>query len=454
MKSVPNVYLGGSLWLLAAALIYGVFPTIPFHASFTLLVFCSATILWVFSALDATLVALLAVLALAASGVIETKAVLSGLGDPFITFVIAGFMLGGAYKSTGLSDVLARWFVARAARVDALFYLVTLVLLLLSFVIPATSARAALMLPIYMVLAQSTTNSNVRKGLAVLFPTIIVLSCVTSYLGAAANLMTVEFIEQYFAQKISYSEWLVLGLPFGLASCFISTWVILHVFLNKQERTMPFQFVENGEKKPETAPGAMVKVVFWSLVLMIGWATEAWHGINAGLLAFGGAMALCLPGTGVISFKTALKEVEWSLVIFMAATIELSQALISSGLVAMFLSTFSSSQTSGTQLSVLLMILLMGLFSHLIINSRTARAAVLLPVLVPLGVQAGYAPVVIAFFSNAAMGYCLTLPICAKPVAMFSAAGVDGYTTRDLLRLSAWLLPIHFLLLLLACKWY
>jgi hypothetical protein len=32
-------------------------------------------------------------------------------------------------------------------------------------------------------------------------------------------------------------------------------------------------------------------------------------------------------------------------------------------------------------------------------------------------------------------------------VAMFSTVGGDeGYTTRDLLRLSAWLLPLHLLL--------
>lgn len=48
------------------------------------------------------------------------------------------------------------------------------------------------------------------------------------------------------------------------------------------------------------------------------------------------------------------------------------------------------------------------------------------------------------------MGYCLTLPVCAKPVAMFSTAGNEGYTTKDLMRLSAWLLPLHLVLLMMA----
>jgi hypothetical protein len=78
----------------------------------------------------------------------------------------------------------------------------------------------------------------------------------------------------------------------------------------------------------------------------------------------------------------------------------------------------------------------------------------MMPVLIPLGMAAGQSGLLIAFFANAAMGYCLTLPICAKPVALFSTAGGEGYTSRDLMRLSAWLLPLHLILLLLAFTVY
>lgn len=72
----------------------------------------------------------------------------------------------------------------------------------------------------------------------------------------------------------------------------------------------------------------------------------------------------------------------------------------------------------------------------------------MMPVLIPLGIAAGHSGPLIAFFINAAMGYCLTLPVCAKPVAMFSTAGGQRYTSRDLMRLSAWLLPLHLVLFL------
>ncbi|MFN7119675.1 MAG: SLC13 family permease, partial [Saprospiraceae bacterium] len=88
----------------------------------------------------------------------------------------------------------------------------------------------------------------------------------------------------------------------------------------------------------------------------------------------------------------------------------------------------------------------LSLLSHLVITSRTARVTVLLPLLIPLAAMGGQSAFLLAFAANAAMGYCLTLPMSAKPVAMFSGVSKDSYTAKDLLRLSAWLLPVHLVL--------
>ncbi|NUO00228.1 MAG: hypothetical protein HUU01_06385 [Saprospiraceae bacterium] len=77
-----------------------------------------------------------------------------------------------------------------------------------------------------------------------------------------------------------------------------------------------------------------------------------------------------------------------------------------------------------------------------------ARVTALLPVLVPVALSAGQSGVLFAFMANAAMGYCLTLPASAKPVAMFAKTDEETYSGLDLLRLSMWLLPLHFALFL------
>ena len=45
-------------------------------------------------------------------------------------------------------------------------------------------------------------------------------------------------------------------------------------------------------------------------------------------------------------------------------------------------------------------------------------------------------------------GFCRTLPVSAKPLALFALTEQPTYTAADLLRLSAALLPIMFLLLM------
>jgi sodium-dependent dicarboxylate transporter 2/3/5 len=47
-----------------------------------------------------------------------------------------------------------------------------------------------------------------------------------------------------------------------------------------------------------------------------------------------------------------------------------------------------------------------------------------------------------------ATGYCLTLTVSAKSLIVFSGAAGTAFAQRDLLRLSAILLPVHLVLLI------
>jgi hypothetical protein len=67
------------------------------------------------------------------------------------------------------------------------------------------------------------------------------------------------------------------------------------------------------------------------LAMIALWLSEPLHGIHSSLVAVGGALIVTMPFVGVISFKDALKQVEWNLLLFMAATTQLGASLQSSG---------------------------------------------------------------------------------------------------------------------------
>ncbi|ANZ39553.1 hypothetical protein BBK82_29395 [Lentzea guizhouensis] len=165
------------------------------------------------------------------------------------------------------------------------------------------------------------------------------------------------------------------------------------------------------------------------------WLTEPWHGLPPEIPALAGAVAITAPRLGTTTLKHALTTVPWDLLIFMAATTALGTALVKSG------AAHHAAHLITTE-ALLPTVIAVSLLAHLVIQSRSARSSVLVPIVIPLAAAAGLNPAALAFASTAAAGFCHTLTSSAKPVALFSHA----YRPRDLLKLSAVLAPVTALL--------
>ena len=136
----------------------------------------------------------------------------------------------------------------------------------------------------------------------------------------------------------------------------------------------------------------------------------------------------------------------------MAATLAMGSALVSSGAAHWATGGILEPIRHSGQYAPLLFIALVVLMStaaHLIIQSRSARSAVLIPLVVSMAPELGVEPVAAAFASTAAAGFCHTLSSSAKPMALFSVIeDTPTYSAGDLLRLAAWLAPISALLVI------
>ena len=440
-------------------------PELSMYGRLAFITFGLAVMGWIFTTINDTLIAIAAALVFTLAGIDKPTEFFSALGDPLIWLMLTSFIIAAGVTTVGLSTRLAVAVAARTRSVNQLFYSLSLVMIATAFFIPATSGRAALMLPVFLALSKGINNPRISRALALLFPTIILLSAVASLIGAGAHLVTVDIIARMGGETLNFLRWTMLGLPFALASCLLSTWIILRLFLNAEERRQPLQLTENelapiDPKKPIKVTGPLGRKEWYVIgvvtTLVLLWSTQPLHGLDNALVALLGALAITLPAVGVIDFKDALKSVEWNMLIFMAATLELGKALIESGaaqwLVEQSFTIFSDS-LGASALAVVSAVTIISLLSHLVINSRTARSSVLVPLVVLLGVALGYNPVTLAFLSTAAAGFCLTLPVSAKPVTMFGKVDVATYTPNDLLKLSGVLLPLHFALLVGFTLW-
>ena len=426
----------------------------------TLMVFVLAVWLWIFTSIDDTYVALGAATVLVLTGTIDTGSLFSTLGEETIWLLLAAFVIAAGVRASGLANRGAAFIITGATTARQLAHLTTLALVVTTFAVPSTSGRAALALPVFLALRQALIGRPALiKALAILFPSVILLSAVGSFLGAGAHLITSQILETATGSSFDFATWLLLGLPLALVASHLCTEVVLAMFTTPSERKQRLRIsaadLEQHSDTPVTGP---LTVAESRAALLLGavvvlWCTEPLHGLHPALVALIGALVAASPSYGSVDLAKGLKTVPWSLLLFMAATLALGNALVSTGaaqwLAGGALEPIRSLGTAAAPLFVVLVVLL-STFAHLVIQSRSARSAVLIPIVIALSPAVGVEPMAAAFASTAAAGFCHTLTSSAKPVAMFATVeGVETYAPEDLLRLSTLLAPVNVALVLL-----
>lgn len=430
----------------------------------TLTVFAAAVWFWIFTDVDDTFVALGAAVVLTVLGVSAPDALFGSLGDDTMWLLIAAFIIAFAVSASGLATRAAAFVVTGARGPRSLVHLLTAALVATAFAVPATSGRAALALPVFLALARVLADRPALvRMLALLFPTVVLLSAVASLIGAGAHLITVQLLAAAGHGELDFAGWLIVGLPLALVSSHLAAELVLMLFTSSAERRRGLrigaaEFEAAGVGRvtgPLTVHQSRTALL---LAAMIGlWSTEALHGAPPALVALIGALVVTSPRYGGVALGDAVKKIPWSLLLFMAATVTLGHALATSGaadlLARVALAPVPDSGAAAGPVFVVAVVVVSAL-SHLVVQSRSARSAVLVPIVISLAPSVGVSPVAAALLSTAAAGLCHTLPSSAKPVTIF--AGVTDAPTfgrGDLVRLSAWLTPLMCLVFLAFAWW-
>ncbi|MDX3639760.1 SLC13 family permease [Streptomyces sp. MB09-02B] len=443
-----------ALSLCALLVVPGNFPGLGGEARLTLAVFALATAAWIGTPIDDTYIALGAGLALTVTGVISDDTLFGTLGDDTVWLLICAFVLAAAVTRTGLAGRAAAFLVSGARTVRQLTHLTTAALVVTAFAVPATSGRAALALPVFLALAKALADRRrLVVMLALLFPTVILLSAVATLIGAGAHLITVSVLWEATGDRIGFTEWLLLGLPLAIVSSHLAAEAVLLTTTRRADRRGPVHVtveeIQLHSEQPVTgswSPAESRCALLLATVVVL-WCSEPLHRVPPAVVALIGAVVACSPALGTVRLKDALRTVPWSMLLFMAATMAMGVALSDSGAAKWLVSGLPPGLTPPLFLAV---VVALSTAAHLVLQSRSARSSVLVPLVVAAAVGAGVNPVAAALASTAAAGFCHTLPASAKPVALFAdLPGTPTYTPRDLLRLSAVLAPLTAALIVL-----
>lgn len=401
-----------------------------------------AIIGWTLTRIPDSIVAVAAALLLVVTGVLTEKHLYSALGRELVWLLVASFIIAAVVRSSGLMERLAFAAVRPFSNLSAFFHAIAFVIALTAFLIPSTSGRAALLLPVFMALADRMPGERSQRALALLFPTVILLSAGGSMIGAGAHFIAVESIRQAAGVSISFLDWFLLAFPLTFLVTHMAVALILTMFVPAQERRAS---LPRMAKKTAPIDGRQKRIAVVLTGIAGLWVTAPLHGIGIALVAFSGAILLLTNLFTDEAPKQVFRQVEVELLIFLTAAVVIADGIILSGASTWMADAalgLLPAKATGSLGLVVVFLAVVAVLSHIAINSRSARAAVLLPALALPLAGFGHDVITLSLVTVLGTGFCQTMMASAKPVVIFGNAERATFTQSDLLRLALPLLPL------------
>jgi di/tricarboxylate transporter len=243
-------------------------------------------------------------------------------------------------------------------------------------------------------------------------------------------------------------------LPIALLSSLAAAALVLRMFLTSEERARPPKLPEPPTQPVSVRELAIAAVVAATVLL---WATSGWHAVGIGIVGLASALLLTLPRVSGIGLKSALNGVEWELILFLTGTLVIGDALIASGAAGSIAGWLINAMPQGAIRQPVVAAVFVGAvatLTHLVIVSRSARAAVLIPTLALSVAGLGHDAVALIMLTVIGTGYSQTLTVSSKSVAIYSSLDRPTYAPKDLLTLSLVLQPVFLTILLLTALWW
>lgn len=424
-------------------------------------IFAASIILWITETVPNYLTSLLVVIAMVLTGVTSEKVAYAQLGHPVMWLNILSFVLASMLVTTRAAKRFALWFVIRFGKnATWIFFSFIVINVVLSVFISATTAKATILLPIFMVIAAiygATSDKRNNFGRNIVLQNLFQINIGASgfITGSGANLLAGSLIAGAMGMTLfGFQDWFFAAFPLCiiliLTGWFVGTKII---FPMKPEERMPQ--IEGGMqrlKEEYLKLGKMTvneyKSIAIFLVVLGLWATDKQHGISQTAVAFLGAVVALLPGIGVVKWNDV--DIPWHLMLFSAGAYTLGAGLEATALPANMVD--AAFTHFGITKSTPFWVLYLGLtftmlFSGILFQSKTMRALIFVPISIGVAQKFGYPVMSLAFPVALLIEHVYVLPFNSKPSALLYTT--NHYSMTDSFKFGFTMMVISWLMIIL-----
>ena len=368
---------------------------------------------------------------------------LSGFSNSAVALVAAACFIAAAMTATGLDRRIALVVLSKVdGRTNHIVIGAMAVGVLLSFIVPSTTARVACLVPIMMgfILAFKVDKRSRFAGL------LVITAAQTASVwnvgiktAAAQNMVAIGFIEKQFQTSITWAEWFIAGAPFS-ALLSVAVYFIMTRMMKPE-----MDEISGGRatiRQQLDAVGPMTlrewKLLVIVLTLLGFWATEkVLHSFDTSSTTIAAIALMLLPRLGVMDWKESQRGFPWGTVVLFAVGISVGTALLRTN-AAGWLANLIVQNLGLQNASAFAILMLLSLFLiviHLGFASATALASTMIPIVISvlLAVQTpGINVVGMTMLLQFVVSFGFILPVNA-PQNMI-AYGTDTFEARDFIR--------------------
>jgi anion transporter len=408
-----------------------------------LAIFAAAIILWITEAIPNYLTSLILIITLVLTGVLPEKNAYAQLGHPVMWLNILSFILASMLVTTGAAKRFSLWFVVRFGKnAQSIFFSFMLINFVLSLLISATTAKAIILLPIFMVIAAvygatgGKNKNNFGRNLVLQNLFQINITAGAFVTGSGANLLAASLIAGAIGSDLFFFDWMQASTPVALVLVLIG-WFLGTKILFRLSAEEKHPQIEGGMESLKTELHKMGPVKFEEIKAIVifstiigFWVTDNIHGISPTAVAFVGAVVALLPKIGVVKWNDV--DIPWHLLLFSAGAYTLGEGFRVTDLPSISVNAvFDSFGMQNSTPFWIFYVALTGamLFSSLVFQSKTMRTMIFVPIAIGVANRYGFDIISLAFPVAMLIEHVYVLPFNSKPALLLYST--DHYSLTD-----------------------
>ena len=433
-----------------------------------LAIFVAAVILWITEAVPNYLTSLILIIAMVLTGVVSETDAYHQLGHKVMWLNILSFILASMLVKTRAAKRFALWFIVKFGKnASSIFISFIVINVVLSAFISATTAKAAILLPIFMVIAAvfgaegGDKRNNFGRNLVLQNLFQINISAGGFITGSGANLLAGMMIAGAIGSAdFLYGDWFVAAFPIAMLLIVIGYFVGTKIIFPLSEEEKHAQ-IEGGMERLKDELHKLgkvnieeIKAVAIFVVVLLLWATDRFHGISKTATAFLGAITALLPRVGIVTWNDV--DIPWHLLLFSAGAYTLGAGLKATDLASLSVDAMFSQfgfSNGSTPFWILYLLLTAGMiFSSIIFQSKTMRTLIFVPIAIGAAQRFGFSVMSLAFPVALLIEHVYALPFNSKPAALLYVT--DHYSWLDTFKFGITMLVIGWLVIIIMGETY